>query len=210
MMKKERLGLCSNYLARLVPVEEKSDATESSKLKFFIRSTAFKLPGDPATPIIMIGPGLGLAPFRSFIEERARYRDGEKATETQEARNYLYFGCRYTDRDYYFRDDLQDYLDRGVISQLRVAFSREKPKCYVQDLLQADAELIRKLMRESNANLYVAGNSKLPEDIRALLGKILSSEIGDSLELAADATGSESDRLVSQLESANRIQYDCW
>lgn len=176
-LKKPRKGLCSNYLARLVP--------QHDTIRFFIGKTSFKLPRDPITPIIMVGPGLGIAPFRSFIEERAMQK-------TDSSVNYLYFGCRFKNGDYYFQDELEQYHSSKVI-RLRLALSREKnAKQYVQDLLREDSELIRTLIDQRDAILYVAGNSRLPSDLRLYLSGLFS------------------DHRVNLLESQGRVQYDCW
>lgn len=198
-LRRIREGLCSNYLARLEPSQNVQSATPKSRLKFFIRRTDFNLPQDNQIPIIMVGPGLGIAPFISFIEARANRCDSSSSI-----RNHLYFGCRFKDKDYYFRDELNQYAVDGIL-RLRVAFSRETPKQYVQDLLLEDAKLIQKLMKEDKAVFYVAGNSKLPEELRSLIGKLLLNEVGDSEQQSSDG-----DRIISQLEASNRIQYDCW
>lgn len=136
-LRKIRKGLCSNYLAQLKTVDSFKDKPRESKLRFFIRRSSFKLPRDHRTPIIMIGPGLGIAPFRSFIEERStRTSDGPGPRN-----NHLYFGCRYKDADFYFEEELTAYSSQGII-KLKVAFSREDPKQYVQDLLLEDSDLV--------------------------------------------------------------------
>lgn len=185
-MKKTRIGLCSNYLASLTPVESgAATIDEKNSIKFFIKRTDFKLPQNDSTPVLMIGPGLGIAPFRSFIEERA-------ARASKNSLNFLYFGCRFESQDFYFKKELESFVRSDILS-LKVAFSRETPKRYVQDILREDSELIRKLIIEEKATVYVAGNSKLPEDLRTVFAKILGSE-----------------KFVAQLETTNKIQYDCW
>ena len=198
-MRKERRGLCSNYLAALEPADSLNDSAVKSELKFHIRRTSFKLPTNRSTPVVMIGPGLGIAPFRSFIEDRTEHHDGCDGF----ALNNLYFGCRFPDRDYYFRDQLEGYAERSAL-RLRIAFSRVEPKQYVQDLMLDDCELLRKLIMDKNATVYVAGNSKLPEEVRVVLGKILLSDVGDSEQ------STQAERVVVELESTNRLQYDCW
>lgn len=184
-LRKIRRGLCSNYLASF-----KEDHHEENILKFSIKKTSFKLPNDESIPIVMIGPGLGIAPMRSFIEHRST------------GNNFLYFGCRFDNVDFYFKDELKEYEEDGRI-KLRVAFSRQNFKQYVQDLLVEDSDMIKALIEQSNAILYVAGNSKLPEDIRKVLQKILSTE-------EPDCDSQPNLSRVLRLESESRIQYDCW
>ena len=194
-IRKARQGLCSNYLANM-PTSDQCETR--SKLRFFITRTSFKLPSDDKVPVIMIGPGLGISPFRGFIEQRALLGSRNLS--------HLYFGCRFRTKDFYFEEELMDLNEQRVIS-LRVAFSREKRtgRQYVQDLLAEDAQLISRLIKEESAVVYVAGNSKLPEELRAVLGKILSQQDGDSITSSEDC-----EQLVAGLETSGRVQYDCW
>lgn len=195
-LRKIRRGLCSNYLARIKPVQPNQKPSLENRLRFFIRNSSFRLPKDKSTPIVMIGPGLGVAPFRSFIEELAMQRNTSNLA-------HLYFGCRLPDADFYFEKELKEYASAQII-QLRVAFSREAPKKYVQDLLLDDSDLIKNLVLDQGAVIYVAGNSKLPEDLRLLFKKILFDDGEDSDEPM------NRDKFITHLESQNRIQYDCW
>lgn len=211
---KPRQGLCSNYLACLEPFEGSSGIPGSkNQLRLFVRRTSFKLPKDKKIPVIMVGPGLGLAPFRSFIQDRLGH-PGEEANNGNDNSLLLllYFGCRNKDMDYYFKDELMEYERKAL--RLEVAFSRQQPKRYVQDLLLKDSAMIERLVRHENAHLYVAGNSKLPEDLRLVLAKILSCQLGHQGENTS-GPGTEPkpdscDELISELEASNRIQYDCW
>lgn len=201
-LRKIRMGLCSNFLASLMPVDldkfmDSDPDSVGSSIRFKIHRSSFKLPTSPLRPIVMIGPGLGIAPMRSFIEAR-------DALCSKSSSNLLYFGCRFRDRDFYFNQELSYYEDKGLLN-LRVAFSREEEKQYVQDLIEKDCDLIRELVEEQDAVIYVAGNSKLPEDLRIVLHKILIFEHGDS-ELVKDQEMIK----IKQLESSGRIQYDCW
>lgn len=196
-LRKVRKGLCSTYLSLL---ETQNCDSQNNLLKLSINPTSFKLPDDPTQHIILIGPGLGIAPFRSFIQEKAARR-----TEAVQADCliHMYFGCRYANADYYFQQELEEYERSGLI-RLRVAFSRHEPKRYVQDLMLEDSDMIRELIIERRALIYVAGNSKLPQDLRNILARILgSSEDGDDKLQSGE-------RIVTQLEDTNRIQYDCW
>lgn len=194
-LRKVRLGLCSNYLGQLKQSDRLHDI--SSEIRFFIQRSMFKLPEDAKKPIIMIGPGLGIAPFKSFMEERIK--NGYASVDN----TYMYFGCRYKHADFYFHEELESYAKEGLI-RLRVAFSRETKKQYVQDLLLEDCKLIRDLVVEQEATVYVAGNSKLPESIREVLSKILVDDGGDT------DMSSAGDKVMTQLELKGRILYDCW
>lgn len=206
-MRRARLGLCSNFLARMKPVDPFGPASElcSSRLRYFIRRSSFKLPHDHSVPVVMIGPGLGIAPFRGFIEERCSRLGGRAQSRPS---MHLYFGCRHSEKDFYFRQELEGYADRGALN-LRLAFSRQEPRSRVQDRLLEDWDSIKRLIEHEGAIVYVAGNSKLPEELRALFVQFLSrrrTTTGSDIVQSGD----DGERLVNGLEAANRIQYDCW
>src|SRR6185369_3885011 len=119
-------GVCSNYLA---------SRREGETIFATVRETkaGFRLPDDPARPIIMIGPGTGLAPFRGFLQERAAL----KAKGATLGPSMLFFGCRRPDQDYLYADELEAFAESGV-TELFTAFSRgDGPKTYVQHVLAA-------------------------------------------------------------------------
>ena len=119
---------------------------------FIQPSPRFKLPSDPDRPIIMIGPGTGIAPFRAFLEEREAI--GAKGP------SWLFFGNQYIDFDFLYRQELDGFLDRRALTRLDIAFSRDKAnKVYVQDrMLEHAAELWKWL--EDGAYFYVCGDAK--------------------------------------------------
>ena len=106
----------------------------------YVRHSTFRLPKDPSIPIVMIGPGTGLAPFRGFFQDRD-YDKHTKGKELGEA--LLFYGCRAKDQDYLYQDELVGYEKTGVISELNVAFSRETAqKVYVTHLIKQQMEKI--------------------------------------------------------------------
>lgn len=119
-----RKGVCSNWLNNLAM---------GSIIPCYVRPEPnFQLPDDPTTPIIAVGPGTGLAPFRSFWRNRL-YNLKNKRSEM--GKMFLYFGCRRKAYDYIYKEELEKCLDLGVISSLRVAFSREPNQPKVLKLL---------------------------------------------------------------------------
>jgi sulfite reductase (NADPH) flavoprotein alpha-component len=153
---------------------------EGDKLKVFLRPNPhFRLPSDSGRPVIMVGPGTGLAPFRGFLQER-------EATGAA-GRNWLVFGHRHYTHDFLYQLELQDWLKGGVLTRLDVAFSRDQPeKRYVQNALwEARGDLYAWL--KDGAALYVCGDANaMAKDVHAMLLRILADQ-GKQDEAAAKA-----------------------
>ncbi len=133
--------------------------------------TRFRLPEDPEKPIIMVGPGTGVAPFRGFLQARAALK--KEGKELGEA--HLYFGCR-NDHDFIYRDELEAYEKDGIVT-LHTAFSRKEgvPKTYVQHLMAKDAGALISILGRGG-HLYVCGDgSKMAPDVEATLQKAYQS-----------------------------------
>lgn len=152
-------GVASNYLAQRHSKDE---------IICFIRTpqSNFELPKDPETPIIMVGPGTGIAPFRGFLQ--ARRVQKQKGTNLGQA--HLYFGCRHPEKDYLYRTELENDERDGLIS-LHTAFSRLEghPKTYVQHLIKQDRINLISLL-DNGAHLYICGDgSKMAPDVEDTL-----------------------------------------
>lgn len=164
-----RGGVCSTYLA---------DRAGSAPV-FLQRSPHFRPPEDGATPMIMIGPGTGVAPFRGFLQERrARGHTG---------RNWLFFGERHRRENFYYRDDFEDMARDGLLNRLDLAFSRDQAKpVYVQHkMLDYGADVWRWLA--DGAHLYVCGDAaRMAKDVDAALTTIIERHGGMSHEQAHD------------------------
>jgi sulfite reductase (NADPH) flavoprotein alpha-component len=153
---------------------------EGDRLKVFLRGNPhFRLPADGDRPIIMVGPGTGLAPFRGFLQEREAVGAG--------GRNWLVFGHRNYTHDFLYQLELQDWLKGSLLTRLDVAFSRDQPeKRYVQNTLwDARADLYAWL--KDGAALYVCGDANaMAKDVHATLLRILADQ-GRQDEAAAKA-----------------------
>ena len=142
----------------------------------------FRPPADPATPIIMVGPGTGLAPFMGFLEDRAALLE----TGTSLGQALLFFGCRNPEQDFLYRDELTAWAEAGVMS-LQVAFSRPTSgeKRYVQDDLRATGAQVWEMLQNGGI-FYVCGDgSKMEPAVRQTLVEIAMAHGGLSAEAAA-------------------------
>ena len=157
---RKRKGVCSSYLAERV----------GDRVPCYLHPNKnFKLPEDPTTPIIMVGPGTGIAPFRAFIEER-------KATGAS-GKNWLFFGDRSAKTDYLYGEEWDSYQEDGILSNLDLAWSRDQAKkVYVQHkMLEKGAELWRWL--NNGAVFYVCGDaSRMAKDVDQALRSIAQTE----------------------------------
>ena len=163
---RKRKGVCSSYLAERV-----GDTIPC----YFHPNKNFKLPEDSSTPIIMVGPGTGIAPFRAFIEERK--------AQGSSGKNWLFFGDRSKNTDYLYGDEWEAYHKDGILNQLDLAWSRDQAeKVYVQHkMLEKKAELWSWL--NDGAVFYVCGDaSRMAKDVDLALRSIAQSEGGVSEE----------------------------
>src|SRR6185295_2627109 len=120
--KRERLGVASTFLGERI--------TPNTPLKVYVQKAhAFGLPADPSVPIIMIGPGTGVAPFRAFLHERMAIK--------APGRNWLFFGHQRHDYDFFYEDEFTAMKATGVLNRLTLAWSRDSgQKIYVQDRMR--------------------------------------------------------------------------
>ncbi|WP_406096359.1 molybdopterin-dependent oxidoreductase [Kitasatospora purpeofusca] len=165
-----RKGVCSTYLA---------DRAADGPVPVFVRSTAnFRPPADPATPMIMIGPGTGIAPFIGFLEDRrARGHTGP---------NWLFFGEQRQSTDFYYREELADFRASGHLDRLDLAFSRDqRNKVYVQDRMREHGLGLWDWL-QNGARLYVCGDAaRMARDVDGALREIARTHGGLTEEEAA-------------------------
>ncbi|RCL34031.1 MAG: assimilatory sulfite reductase (NADPH) flavoprotein subunit [Puniceicoccaceae bacterium] len=165
---RQRKGVCSTYLSDRIAEGDKADV-------FVTANKHFKIPADNDAPMIMVGPGTGIAPFRAFVEERKAI--GAKG------QNWLFFGDQHYLTDFLYQTEWQDYLADGFLTKLDVAFSRDQEKkVYVQDRMRENsAELFEWL--EKGASFYVCGDaSRMATDVDLALHEIIEKEGGKSNE----------------------------
>ncbi len=181
-----RKGVCSTFLA---------ERSNGSVPVFVHKSPGFRLPSDTTRPVIMIGPGTGIAPFRAFLEERR--------ITAPESRNWLFFGDQHVATDFLYQEELVAMFNDGILTRLDTAFSRDQePKIYVQDRMLEHAAELWNWIKEG-ASIHVCGDAKrMAKDVDAALLRIVREQ-GDLTEQAAQA-------FVSQLKSEKRYQRDVY
>jgi len=184
----EHLGGCSGYLARR--------AQEGCKVKVFSEhNDNFRLPANDETPIIMVGPGTGIAPFRAFLQER----DAREAS----GKNWLFFGNPHFTQDFLYQVEIQGYLKSGLLTKVDVAFSRDQAeKVYVQDKLRKNSQEVFAWL-EAGAHFYICGDAnRMAKDVHQALVDIIKENSGKDDEQA--------EQYLKDLRSANRYQKDVY
>ncbi len=169
---RNRVGVASTFLSQRLNVGD--------TLRVYIQPThEFLLPEDPDTPVIMVGPGTGIAPFRAFLHERSKREDTGK--------NWLFFGNPSEENDFLYKDELMRFLEIGCLTRLDTAFSRDQEnKIYVQDRMMECAKDIWSWISKG-ANFYVCGDAlKMAKDVDLALKSIVQQEGGMSEKGAED------------------------
>ena len=184
-------GICSTHLSRL---------SEGDIVQAVVKppSSPFRLPEDPSVPLIMIGPGTGLAPFRGFIQaRRAMQTDGTALGDAM-----LFFGCRHPDQDFIYENELKVAESDGLI-QLHTAFSRaQAERVYVQDVLRQQQAQVWDLIQRG-AVVYVCGDgASMEPDVRRTLTRIYAEQ--------SDVSFGEAEAWMDEFASSGRYVLDVW
>jgi sulfite reductase (NADPH) flavoprotein alpha-component len=179
-------GLASQFLAEY-PI--------GAEIEFYIhKNKHFRLPSDH-TDIIMIGPGTGIAPFRSFLAERD--------VRGAEGKNWLFFGEQHFVQDFYYQTEIQEWLTTGVLTKLDTAFSRDQDrKIYVQDRIKEKATEFN-IWLENGANLYICGQKNpMCHDVEQAIVEVIANERNISQEQAK--------QVLEALEEKGKYQKDVY
>lgn len=173
------------------------------KLPVHVRRSTFKLPNSPSVPVILIGPGTGIAPFRGFVRERVTQK---KNQDVKIGKTLVYYGCRNENEDFLYKEEWPQYAQvLGDSFEMHTAFSRKDPdaKVYVQHQLAENGKEINRLLEQEKAYIYVCGDAlKMARDVQKALTKVIAEERGVSDERAAE--------LIRSLKTQNRYQEDVW
>ncbi|MBC8952766.1 NADPH-dependent assimilatory sulfite reductase flavoprotein subunit [Xenorhabdus sp. PB62.4] len=183
-----RTGGASGYLADRLQ--------EDDGIRVFIeKNNNFRLPADPNTPVIMIGPGTGIAPFRAFLQERD--------SQGTEGKNWLFFGNPHFVEDFLYQVEFQRYVKEGLLTRIDLAWSRDQQhKVYVQDKLYEQGEEVWRWIQDG-AHLYVCGDAnRMAKDVEQALLDIISQHGGMDAEQA--------DEFLSELRLERRYQRDVY
>ena len=185
---RDRLGVCSTFLAGRV--------SPGDKVRVYVQKAQhFALPQDPATPIIMVGPGTGIAPFRAFLHERA-------ATKAS-GRNWLFFGHQRSECDFFYKDELLAMREAGHLTRLTLAWSRDgDEKIYVQHRMREVGRDVWAWL-EDGAHVYVCGDAlRMAKDVEAALTDIVAGHGG--------RTPAEAVQFIADLKAGGRYQVDVY
>jgi len=185
---RERQGLCSGHLG--------DRAHDGETMPIFLHANGnFRLPEDTNAPVLMIGPGTGIAPFRAFLEERQAR--GEKGD------NWLFFGEQRSATDFLYKDDLEGMLKNGVLTRMDTAFSRDQEKkIYVQDRMRENAKELYDWL-ERGAYFYVCGDAeRMAKDVETALLDIIAEQSGGGAEKAAE--------YLTAMKAQKRYQRDVY
>ncbi|MGJ4939227.1 sulfite reductase subunit alpha [Bradyrhizobium sp. HKCCYLS1011] len=186
--KRKRLGLASTFLAERI--------NPGDQVKVYVqRAHGFALPADPKTPIIMVGPGTGIAPFRAFLlDRRAAGAPGK---------NWLFFGHQRSDCDFFYADELNAMKTSGLLTRLALAWSRDgEKKFYVQDRMREVGREVWNWLAEG-AHLYICGDAKrMAKDVERALVDIVT-------QFGARSTD-EAVAFVGELKKKGRFQLDVY
>jgi len=169
---------------------------EGGEVKVFIEDNHnFRLPANPDTPVIMAGPGTGIAPFRSFMQER-------EATDAT-GKNWLLFGDQTFNEDFLYQVEWQTHLKSGLLTKLDLAFSRDQAqKIYVQDRLKENAQEVYQWLQDG-AHFYVCGDAnRMAKDVHTALIEIISEQGNKSLD--------DAEQELNELRKAKRYQRDVY
>lgn len=180
-------GLSSGFLCKRLPI--------GGTVPIYVKPSRFRLPEDASRPVIMVGPGTGIAPFKAFLE----YRKATQAT----GKNWLFFGGRHRENDFILKEFLEDLQRNQYLDQLDLAFSRDQAyKVYVQDRMKERAQLLWSWFQQG-AYFYICGDAKhMAKDVEETLLTIIQEQEHLSLE--------EAKTYLKDLRLAGRYQKDVY
>jgi len=184
---RKRKGVCSTFLA---------ERTQNAPVPIFPNTSKFRLPADGNTPIIMVGPGTGVAPFRAFLQERR--------TVGAKGKNWLFFGSQHEHCNYFYREELEAMKTDGILTRLDCAWSRDQAgKSYVQHKMLNCAAELWKWLESEGAYFYVCGDARrMAKDVDAALRQVIHEQSGK--------TEQQTNEYIEKLKSDKRYMRDVY
>lgn len=195
---RKRYGVCTRYIATLKAGQQLNITIQPGYLD--VKKDEMEV------PVLMIGPGTGVAPMRSMIYERMEWAEQVRTNPLDDAttaESFLFFGCRNEDADYFFRDEWTQISPESV--RVFVGFSRDKdkPKTYVQDLIRAHAQTVFDVLERRRGKVYVCGSSgNMPKGVREALLEVIHKN-----KSMSEGQGEE---YLNQLEKEGRYKQETW
>ncbi|TRY52171.1 Pyruvate:ferredoxin oxidoreductase/NADPH-cytochrome P450 reductase PNO [Cryptosporidium tyzzeri] len=213
-----RYGQCTGFLNRLPILDSESKIDSIPRLPSNIKASAFNLPFDYRSPVIMACMGTGIAPFRAFIQNKKYIRD---VLKEEIGPVILYFGCRYYDNDYLYREELENYVKEGVITSLNIAFSRDPKgyktsnceniryaqKMYVQHLMLENSQEIYENMIEKCGYFYLCGTKQVPIDIRKAMIQIIIRHSSTTEQVTSEE---DANSILNSIQIMGRYNVEAW
>eukprot|EP00118_Oscarella_pearsei_P002185 m.9777 g.9777 ORF g.9777 m.9777 type:complete len:760 (+) comp21638_c0_seq3:213-2492(+) len=213
-----RHGLCTGWLDKLTKSFQRdfndppgdSPGVFTPEVPIYFRVNRFRFPENFKIPVIMIGPGTGVAPFIGFLQQRQQQRIASKLTgmRLKFAETWLFFGCRHKERDFLFREQIETFVSDQTLTHLHLSFSREEnqeesaPK-YVQHNLKGKGKDIADLILQSNATIYVCGDAKnMAKDVFATFCEIFQEHCGKSPD--------EAEAFLKAMRAEKKYCEDVW
>ncbi|EFP80952.1 uncharacterized protein PGTG_07204 [Puccinia graminis f. sp. tritici CRL 75-36-700-3] len=186
-----RKGLCTSYLSKL---------EIGTRIHIGISGGYVTFPQDPSQPVICIGPGTGIAPFRALIQDRSTHHISDVSSRPNAL---VFFGCRAQDSDFYYREQWTQFVDLQICNFFWAASRDQENKRYVQDLIVENSALVWEYMAVRNASIFISGSAgEMPKGVRSALKKVCVGQGG------LDQTGA--DEFIERLEALGKLQEDTW
>ncbi|KAH6625591.1 hypothetical protein C7974DRAFT_203369 [Boeremia exigua] len=196
VIKRIRQGVATRYIASFTPGQQITVTLSRGGLG----ATHDELD----RPVVMIGPGTGVAPMRALTQQRIQWRNANARYHEAAAKDVLFFGCRNAESDYFFKDEWRSLMDSGAPFEVFTAFSRDqRQKVYVQDIVRRQSALVYDIIANKNGIIYICGSSgKMPQAVREALI--------EGFQEHAQSTREDAEAYLVALEKIGRYRQETW